>query len=178
MASNSQTDAPPLIVGITGRMGAGKTTVGTYLKSHWDFQYLRYSLVLADWFQTDPEAKARLQQVGWDVMSGDGQRELNRRLIAQVNGDQDCAIDGLRDPIDFECLRHQFGSRFFLIYIDAPTQVRFERLQPRYQTYESFLAADSHPVESKIDLLKPFATRIVSGLLSREDLVAEAERLI
>src|SRR5258708_27342566 len=97
MASQSQRPrGERLIVGITGRIGSGKTTVGKYLESRYGFQYLRYSEVLAEWRAKDPESKAHLQEVGWEVMAGGMQAELNRRLIAPVTPEHNPAGDRLR----------------------------------------------------------------------------------
>src|ERR1035438_942807 len=85
-----------LVVGITGRIGAGKTSVGKYLYSAHGFYYTRYSQVLSDWLAKDPESKAHLQVVGWEVMAGGMQSELNARLISQLPAQSDCAVDGLR----------------------------------------------------------------------------------
>src|SRR5206468_10479137 len=123
-------------------IGSGKTAIAGHLRDKYGFQYLRYSLVLADWKKTDPDAKTELQEVGWDVMSGGSQRELNRRLIALIDRRRDCTIDGLRDPVDYESLSKAFLPHFFLIYVDTPSEIRFQRLRNRYQTYEAFLKAD------------------------------------
>src|SRR5713226_1797563 len=117
-----------LVVGITGRIGSGKTTVGKYLESRYGFQYLRYSAVLADWLAKDPESKTHLQKVGWEVMAGGMQAELNRRLIAQIKPNVDVAVDGLRHSLDHETLNNNFSPSFHLLYIDSPPRLRFERL--------------------------------------------------
>jgi dephospho-CoA kinase len=162
-----------LVIGVAGRIGSGKSVVAHYLEREFGFQYFRYSLVLADWFETEPDAKARLQEVGWEVMSGSGQRELNQRLIAQIDRDKDCAVDGLRHPIDYENLKKEFGSRFYLIVVDTPTEVRFARLRERYATYQEFVAADLHPVESNIESLRPLASAFLSGTLHMERLASD-----
>jgi len=167
-----------IVIGVAGRIGSGKSVAAHYLEQQCGFQYLRYSLVLADWFKTDPDAKSPLQEVGWSVMSGDGQRELNRRLIGQIDRGRDCAVDGLRHPIDYESLKREFSFCFFLIFIDTPPEVRFERLRDRYATYDEFLAADSHPVESNIDLLLPRASAVLLGTLPVEQFGAEVSRLV
>src|SRR5216683_7965931 len=129
MASHSQRPrGERLIVGITGRIGSGKTTVGRYLESRYGFQYLRYSAVLADWLAKDPESRAHLQKVGWEVMAGGMQAELNRRLSAEIKPKVDIAVDGLRHPLDYETLAKSFSASFHLLYIDSRARIRFARL--------------------------------------------------
>ncbi len=159
-----------LVIGVAGRIGSGKSEVAQCLRDRFGFQYLRYSLVLAEWYHADPSAKARLQELGWDVMSGDRQRELNRRLIGTIDPNADCVVDGLRHPIDYESLRDEYSERFSMIFVETPSEVRFERLRGRFESYQTFEAADSHPVESKIELLKPFAATVLPGELPIEQL--------
>src|SRR5260370_7636728 len=129
MASHSQRpQGERLIVGITGGMGLGKRSVGRYLEWRYGFQYLRYSAVLEDWLAKDPESKAHLQKVGWEVMAGGMQAELNRRLTARITPDTDVAVDGLRHPLDYETLNNSFSDSFRLLYIDSADRLRFDRL--------------------------------------------------
>jgi len=157
MASLLQPQGRRLVVGITGRIGSGKTTVGKYLESTHGFQYLRYSAVLADWLAKDPESKAHLQNVGWEVMAGGMQAELNRRLVEQITPDSDVAVDGLRHPLDYQTLKDKFLSSFRLLFIDSPLHLRRERLKRKYPEPEKFQQADSHAVEQQIDSLRPSA---------------------
>src|SRR6266699_5475471 len=145
MASHSQPQGKRLVIGITGRIGSGKTTVGKYLEATHAFQYLRYSAVLADWLAKDPESKAHLQEVGWEVMAGGMQAELNRRLVAQIKPNADVAVDGLRHPLDYETLSKSLSPSFRLLFIDSLPQLRFERLNKKgkYADTASFEAADS-----------------------------------
>src|SRR5271166_856910 len=85
-------------------------------------------------------------------------------LIDLIDRKKDCAVDGLRHPIDYDSLKNEFASQFVLIYIDTPPEIRFRRLRERYQTYDEFLAADSHPVESNIDSLVPLASAVLRGV--------------
>ena len=129
-----------LVIGIAGRIGSGKTSAGKYLGLAYNFQYLRYSQVLSEWLAKDPESKSRLQEIGWEVMAGGKQAELNHRLIAQIAPSVDVAVDGLRHPVDYERLRNSFLSSFHLLYIDSPRGERWERLRGRgrYSDFDTF----------------------------------------
>lgn len=181
MASHSQRPrGERLIVGITGHIGSGKTTVGRYLESRYGCQYLRYSAVLADWQAKDPESKAHLQKIGWEVMAGGMQAELNRRLIAQIKPDADVAVDGLRHPLDHQTLSNSFSASFHLLYIESPSQLRFARLKDKgkYADFASFQAADSHPVEQQIDSLRGNAALVISNEASLEALYATVDEAV
>jgi hypothetical protein len=154
----SRTDA--IFVGFAGHIGAGKTTAAEYLRTKYGFQYKRYSQVLQDWNASASPAREGLQQFGWEVMTGGRQVELNAHLITGLDPSQSAAIDGLRHPIDFRSLSDAFGASFRLLFLDATAETRFGR-KPRFSTYAAFLAADSQPVESQIDSLRPLATAIV-----------------
>jgi dephospho-CoA kinase len=181
MASHSQRPrVERLIVGITGRIGSGKTTVGRYLESSKGFQYLRYSAVLADWQIQDSETKGHLQKVGWEVMAGGLQGELNRRLIARILPERDVAVDGLRHPLDYDTLRSSFFRSFRLLFIDSPPQLRYERLKQKgkYVGFAAFQAADSHPVEQQIDALRTNAAMVIRNEGSLQELYDEVDEAV
>ncbi len=170
MPSHSQgCEEKRLVIGIAGRIGAGKTSAAKYLNTKHGFQYLRYSQVLAEWMAADPESKAELQSVGWEVMAGGMQTELNRRLIAQVMPGENAAIDGLRHTIDHESLSRAFSSSFRLLYIDSGAKQRWNHLngKGRYTSRDIFDAADSHPVEQQVESLRAKASLVLrnGGLL-------------
>jgi dephospho-CoA kinase len=181
MASQSQ--RPPgkrLAVGITGRIGSGKTTIGKYLESRHGFQYLRYSAVLADWLAHDAESKAHLQKVGWEVMTSGKQAELNRRFVSQILPQRDVAADGLRHSLDYDTLRDSYSPSFYLLFVDSPAQLRFERLNAKgkYADLASFETADSHPVERQIDSLRTNAALVIENDGSLEHLYTIVDKTI
>lgn len=168
LPSHSPTE--PLFVGFAGRIGAGKTAAAEYLSSRHGFQYTRYSQVLRDWRASDATTLHGLREIGWEVMSGSHQAELNARLIAGLDRSRSAAIDGLRHPVDFRSLADAFGPAFHLIYLEAGAEPRFRRHGSKYPTREAFVAADSHRVEAKIDSLRPFATATIQNEGSLEAL--------
>ncbi|HEY1528247.1 MAG TPA: AAA family ATPase [Candidatus Angelobacter sp.] len=154
-----------LVIGITGQLGSGKTTAAEYLAAEHGFNHIRYSQVLADWFNEDPERKSELQAVGWDVMSGGSQAELNRRLLSKTTAGGNWVVEGLRHPLDYKSLKDAFTSRLHLVYIDSSREQRWLRLQKRgrFRTFEEFSTADQHPVEQLIPHLKQFAELCITS---------------
>ncbi len=167
-----------LVVGITGRIGSGKTSVGNYLSSQHCFQYLRYSLVLADWKAGDPESRSQLQRIGWDVMAGGEQPELNRRLIEQINPGVDVAVDGLRHQTDHDTLISRFHSGFCLIFIDCPADIRWQRLTGKYSERQKFEEADSHYVERNIETLRSLSAAVIHNEAALPDLYSRVDAII
>jgi dephospho-CoA kinase len=161
-------------------MGAGKTSAAMYLSSKHGFQYLRYSQVLAEWLAKEPGKKSRLQEIGWEVMAGGKQAELNRRLIAQIKADTNVAVDGLRHPTDRASLSDSFPDSFRLVYIESPPNVRWERLKGRgkYAGFASFQSADSHPVEQQIETLRASAARVLKNESTLEALYTELDGML
>jgi dephospho-CoA kinase len=180
MPSHSQgSEEKRLVIGIAGRIGAGKTSAAKYLNTKHGFQYLRYSRVLAEWMAPNSESKAQLQSVGWEVMAGGMQTELNRRLIAQVTPGANAAIDGLRHSIDQESLSKAFSS-FQLLYIDSGSEQRWNHLngKGRYTSRDIFDAADSHPVEQQIESLRTKADLVLRNEGSLPDLYTAIDEAI
>jgi dephospho-CoA kinase len=169
------TSSGRVTIGFTGRIGAGKTSAARYLEEAYGFQYVRYSQVLAEWMNADPGSKADLQIAGWAVMGGGAQIELSRKLVAKLEPARNHAVDGLRHQMDYDTLRNTFTSSFFLIYIDCPPDLRWQRLNrtSRYRTREDFEAAEAHPVEQHIDELRPKATAVIQNSGTIGDLYVE-----
>lgn len=158
-----RSDGNQVYVGFTGRMGTGKTSAASYLASKYGFQYIRYSQILQDWLRAAGCDKAGLQLLGWEIMGGGRQVELNARLLARLDRSRSGAIDGLRHPIDFESLSTALGCSFHLIFLEAQFLTRFQRLQSRFTDLRKFETADSHPVESHIEALKVFSRTTISN---------------
>src|SRR5260370_20972996 len=87
-----------LVVGITGRIGSGKTSAGRYLSSRYGFQYLRYSQVLAEWLVAGPgtERKGHLQEIGLGFITKGMQTQLKFRRNTPSYAQADDAIEWLR----------------------------------------------------------------------------------
>jgi dephospho-CoA kinase len=170
-----------LVVGLTGRIGTGKTSGAKYLSSKYNFQYIRYSQVLAEWQTNEPQSKIDLQEIGWKVMAGGMQIDLNRRLTEKIlPAPVDVVVDGLRHRTDYDFLKESFGSSFHLLYIESPREARWNRLKHRdkYRSLEAFERVDAHSVEQQIESLRIFATSVLHNDGSLQDLYRALDKVI
>jgi dephospho-CoA kinase len=167
------------VIGITGRIGAGKTTAARYLARAHGFHYLRYSQVLAQYLD-GARTKGALQELGWRVMSRGLQRKLNSLLLQEIRGRGDYAVDGLRHPIDHKSLKEKFGSRFLLVYIVAPVALRFERVRRRrgLASMKDFSEVDRHPVERHVPRLRARADAVIQNESSVKQLYRHLDQLV
>ena len=161
--------ANPVFIGFAGRIGSGKTTAAQYLAARYGFQYIRYSQVLRDWISPRESEKSRLQEIGWEVMNGGMQLELNLHLISRLDQTHSAAIDGLRHEIDYRSLATAFAPSFSLIFLRSSESCRFERQRHRFVDFASFKSTDNQTVESRIDELEPLAALTIfnEGLLEQ-----------
>src|SRR3989344_5991426 len=119
-----------MIIGLVGTIASGKGEVASYLKSM-GFEYYSFSDILRE------EAEKRgLQQTreGLQKLGNALRREFNnegilaKRLLAKIKTKK-AALDGVRNLVELAELRK--ANSFYLIAIDAPQKLRFERMQKR-----------------------------------------------
>ena len=141
-----------LVVGITGLKAAGKDEISRYLTE----------LGFANRSCGD-EIRAQLKRDGIATPTVDQQIELGNRgrldnddlgywakrvaATLRTMGSELCCVNGLRHPAEHDALKAEFGDRFVLIGVVAPTAVRASRLLSRGRpgdpkTIEEFLALD------------------------------------
>jgi predicted nuclease with RNAse H fold/dephospho-CoA kinase len=154
-----------LVVGISGRICAGKTTAARLLEQR-GFAYTRFSLVIDDEIRSRGEVpnRATRQRVGTEIHTNKGQRWLCERVLGRVPGQPFIVIDGLRFPEDRAFFVEQFGSQFVHLHLNAPDALREKRYTESSQGELSFSDADRQPVEAEIDRLSGFATAIIENL--------------
>lgn len=151
----------PLVIGLTGEIGAGKTTLAEYLKFKHGFKALRYSKIIQDLYHCDGE-RDTLQQLGQEIASNPNkQKGLSLEIIRQINenGDLNYVIDGLRHPLDYETLRDAFGERFIMLYIDSSFTNAYKRYNKRNNlelTKDEFKQIINNESEKDIIQLKGF----------------------
>lgn len=151
------------IVGVSGRIAAGKTTLARLLEAR-GYAYARYSEVVADEVSARGLApgRAAMQAVGWELSVDRGQRWLGERLMDRVGDASACVIDGLRFPDDHAFMFEQAGFGFRHVHVGAAAPLRAARYacNERVSAAE-FATIDAQPVEMAIGGLVALADRVV-----------------
>ena len=163
-----------LVVGISGPVAAGKTTVAQMLASQ-GFEYCRFSQILADKLRRDGQSQNRqsLQELGASLhQSAFGQRWLQNELANRVKSKKKIVIDGLRHPEDHAFLTERWGIPVVHLRIDATIDVRKMRfLKIEKAEPAEFLEAEQHPAEVNVSRLKNLA----GGFIINDGTLADLE---
>lgn len=151
-----------MIIGISGRICAGKTTTARILEKR-GFAYTRFSLVIDDEIIARGENpdRATRQRVGTEIHNEKGQRWLCENVLERVADQKLIVVDGLRFPEDRAFFVERYGSEFLHLHIEAPMELRASRFAEGEQGGLPFEIADHQPVEAEIDELGGIATAVL-----------------
>ncbi|WP_158537561.1 DUF429 domain-containing protein [Bradyrhizobium sp. MOS003] len=160
-----------LVVGISGRICAGKTTAARLLEQR-GFAYTRFSLVIDDEIRVRGEAltRANRQRVGEEVHKDKGQGWLCERVLERVPNRSLVVVDGLRFPEDHAFFAERFGSRFVHLHLTAAASIRESRYQSIARGELPFGEAERQPVEAEIDRLAGLAATSMENVGTIEEL--------
>ncbi|OGD10272.1 MAG: hypothetical protein A2Y86_03675 [Candidatus Aminicenantes bacterium RBG_13_62_12] len=135
---------PPRLLGLTGTNGAGKGEAAAFFMKR-GYTYLSLSDVLREELRKRGLEATRdnLIRTGNALRRRYGPDVLARRVLRRVRGDT--VIDSIRNPAEVARLRTRPGFR--LLAVDAPVEVRFERVRRRgrdesARTLEAFAAKE------------------------------------
>ena len=166
-----------LVIGLSGALGAGKTTAADYLRAL-GCESVRYSQVIQRRVSAMKSVYTRedLQVEGQRVHVELGQRWLGRELLRPIFERQFIVIDGLRFPGDHAFLTEIFGSQFLHIHVVACRELRKTRFENR--EHSEFEPAEHHAVETCGEELRAFARDIVENNGSVENYHAALDKVL
>ncbi len=141
-----------IVIGLVGRIYAGKTTMAEYMRFKHGFQSMRFSQVIEEKYHTI--GRKELQRKGNEIRSvPERQKELSDIMLSRIKPDENYIIDGLRQEIDYENLSSALKDRFQLLHIDSSQKSRYARYCKLClgKTLEDFKETDEHLSESSIE---------------------------
>lgn len=141
-----------MILGLTGKNASGKGTAAEILKGG-GFEYFSLSdeIRLSLEEQGIEITRATLTDEGNRIRHIEGAGALANRVTRRFSRGLNQVVDSIRNPEEVAVLRN--CQNFFLVSVDAPVEVRFERLKNRRragdpETLDAFLAAEKRELES------------------------------
>ena len=167
------------VVGLSGPIGSGKTSVGRHLESR-GFRYTRFSHIIKRIAQDRGLGDGRevLQRLGQEIHETPGQRWLAAQVAAEVQEEGRAVIDGLRFPDDHAYLVEAFGPAFVHVTIETPEDLRRDRHLATGTTTEEFARAISHRVESGVPSVASLAHAHVRNSGTCEELMASVDGIL
>lgn len=140
-----------MLIGLTGRNAAGKGEVARYLQKK-SFYYYSLSDAIRDEIRArgDESTRERLIIVGNELRQRYGSNVLAERVLAKIEDDKHYVIDSIRNPAEVETFRT--AKHFKLIRIEAPVEIRFQRILNRQResdprTLEEFMTLENREAE-------------------------------
>ncbi len=146
------------VIGFTGSFGSGCTTAAEVLSDRnlkllgtTRVRRVRLSDEVRDEWRAahpkQPPTRAALQATGDCIRQRYGYGELARRAITRTQTLRSVFdfvfVDGIRNTGEIHWLRRQFADHFYLIAVDAPTELRWLRSQAVYHK-NGLTEADFH----------------------------------
>ncbi len=119
-----------MIIGLTGTNGAGKTAAAALLRKK-GFKFYSLSDVIRE------ELAAKSVQPNRENLIAEGNRLrteygpsiLAQRIMLKLQPIQNYVIDSIRNPHEVKAFRQ--GGGFYLLFLDAPRELRYERVCSR-----------------------------------------------
>lgn len=169
--------AHPIIIGISGPIAAGKTTVARALEKC-GFAYTRFSLVIDDELRTrgQPLDRNHRQALGNEINRAGRQRWLAERTLSRVGAAAAIVVDGLRFPEDHAFLAERAGGSFVHIFVDANEDKRRGRYLARAADGD-FDAVASSEVESQVEPMRALAHHLFQNEGNKEEIKPWADQL-
>lgn len=137
-----------MIIGLTGSYCSGKDTVAEYIVNHYGFAHFSLSdeirlLMKQAGIETTRE---NLIAFGTKLRQDEGNDVLAKSVIKRFQQDKNYCITSIRHSKEVE--RFRTIKNFILINVDAPEEIRFNRMQIRKR------AGDPSTLEKFIELEK------------------------
>tara|TARA_Y100000034_G_scaffold35512_2_gene43535 strand:+ start:520 stop:1086 length:567 start_codon:yes stop_codon:yes gene_type:complete len=179
-----------MLIGLTGRIGAGKETLTRFLREK-GFIYIETSKLLKEELEKRGHeiTRSTMQDLGDELREQDGAGAVIKMLLNQIkpaNGNY--IIDSLRNSGEVEYLRENVKD-FILIAVDAPQRLRYERIVGRGKpsdprSWEDFLKVDdrdffdeSNPLGQQVGKCIEMSDYVIVNDKDLESSMKEIERI-
>ena len=143
-----------LIIGITGTLGAGKGAIVDFLTNEKKFSHYSVRAFITDEIKKSglPVNRDSMVIVANNLRATNSPSYIAEQLFEQAfKSGNNCVIESLRTPGEVNALKSK--GNFFLFAVDAPANIRYERIIKRQSetdqvTFETFLENEKREMQS------------------------------
>lgn len=175
-----------LVIGLSGRIGSGKGTVSEYLQEKYGAKDLVFSDILKDILNRldIPVTRYSLQQLGRSLRDGLGADVLVKAMKGDIAKSKAkvLLIDGVRYLNEARLVKS--FPKYTLIFIDAPLEVRYNRVVKRgtrgeaSMSFSDFKRKDNAPTEAEITEVQEFSDSLISNTGTIKELQSTIDELM
>lgn len=180
------TSARPELIGIAGSFASGKDTIAHALEADYGFTHVSTGDMVREVAQRERGSIERpvLREVADQHRHRDGAGVFIEHALSDKP--RPLVITGIRSLGEAKALKAAGG---LLLFIDAPADVRYERMQARHRDLETELtlkqfedneAKEWHAGETDADFnlrdIKAMADVVMDNVIPIDEFIAEAER--
>lgn len=177
-----------MIIGVSGPNGAGKGELVGYLADR-SFSVHSLSDVIREELarRGGSESRERMIELGRELRATGGPGVLASLLVGRLASDRNHAVDSIRHPAEVEVLRRH-SADFKLVWVEAPIELRFARMQTRGRTGDPTDLAEMQRLEARergsadesaqqLDAVRAQADFVVENRGGLEELHSEIHRI-
>jgi dephospho-CoA kinase len=155
-----------MYIGISGKIGSGKTAVANYLNKKYGFKILRFRDIILEVREQRKLGNNRenMQRIGNELYQCLGPKLFSQLLLYNAEENFKYAIDSIRHLGIDKFFREEFGSRYLLFFIEAKNEVRIKRLSFRDKktfNLSTLSKLDDHSVEQETEKFKKCAEYVI-----------------
>ena len=181
------TSAKPELIGVAGTFASGKDLIAHYLSNHYGYTHPSTSELVRNVAMKERGSVERdvLQQVAKDYRYTHG---ADIFVQMSLEAPRPTVITGLRSPGEAKAIKAAGG---ILVFVDAPIELRYERMKHRDRDQESQLTLEEfkareqkewHAGDSDADFslktIKEMADIQLDSTLGKDEFIAHAEALL
>jgi dephospho-CoA kinase len=159
-----------MIIGISGTLGSGKDTVAKIVGSK-GFQHFS----TADILRTETSKLGReidretLRTTGNELRRKYGSGFLAELALKMAGQSQNMVVSGLRSPGEIDFLKNQ--KNFYLFFVDAPVELRYQRITGRGRNLEDKSDLESFKKSEELETRGDENSQVLSYCKQQADYV-------
>lgn len=160
--TNSEKWKSRKVLGLSGTIGSGKSTVAEYLNNK-GFISRRFSQILENILKNRNEeiSHSNLQKIGYKIHNSPGQKWLGKKLLEELPKYKNIVIDGLCFPEDHALMVETFGPSFVHLHIETPIEFLISRIKNGEINKIPIKKALNNSIESNIKNLRKLSSHTI-----------------